>query len=138
MKDIGPIILSAIVLTAAGLGQRLQPATAQEVPPQVPPDTQTQIFAPLAAGEEPNCGMWQNGTWIPTGSCGPNDYRSHVVGTITFVKGHLVTIQQAAQSLVINDQPALERRTSGRVAVGRQVVASGYWRDGTFYATTLT
>jgi hypothetical protein len=38
---------------------------------------------------------------------------------------------------VINDQPALNRQSSGRVAVGRQIVAYGYWRDGNFYATAM-
>jgi hypothetical protein len=60
-----------------------------------------------------------------------------VSGTVTAVKGHLVTLQQTTKSLVINDQPALDQRTTGRVAVGRQVVAVGFWRNGTFYATLL-
>jgi hypothetical protein len=54
------------------------------------------------------------------------------------VTGHLVTLQQSTQSLVVNDQPALNRRESGRVAVGRSVVAHGYWLTGTFYATSMT
>jgi hypothetical protein len=53
------------------------------------------------------------------------------------VKGHLVTIQQTNRSLVINDQPALDHKQTGKVAVGRQVVAYGYWQDGTFYATAI-
>jgi hypothetical protein len=53
------------------------------------------------------------------------------------VKGHLVTIQQTARTLVINDQPALDRQQTGKVAVGRQIVAYGYWMHGTFYATAI-
>jgi hypothetical protein len=60
-----------------------------------------------------------------------------VTGTITAVNGHLVTIQQAKQQLVIDDQPALDRQTTGRVAVGRAVAAHGYWQDGTFFASRL-
>lgn len=60
-----------------------------------------------------------------------------VSGTITSVKGHLVTLQQSAQLLVINDQPGLLARETGKVAVGRQVVALGYWQSGTFYATHI-
>lgn len=62
---------------------------------------------------------------------------THVNGTITSVSGHLVTLQQANGTIVINDQPALDNKTTGNVAVGRQVVAVGYWRGGTFYATAL-
>jgi hypothetical protein len=54
------------------------------------------------------------------------------------VAGHLVTIQQTDKSVVINDQPALNNKLTGKVAVGRQVVAHGYWDGATFYATLLT
>jgi hypothetical protein len=60
-----------------------------------------------------------------------------VSGTITSVKGHLVTLQQSAQIIVVNDQPGLLARETGKVAVGRQVVALGYWQSGTFYATHI-
>jgi hypothetical protein len=103
------------------------------------------------------CGAWQNGVFIPNGNCvdetvnamttttttvvaAPNTEAripGRVSGTITFVKGHLVTLQQSAQQLVINDEPGLMARETGKVAVGRQVVAHGYWRGGTFYATRL-
>jgi hypothetical protein len=89
---------------------------------------------------DPICGMWANGTWTPNGKCpsyavGP--HRARVAGTITAVKGHLVTVQQATQTVVINDQPALDRMQTGKVAVGRQVVAYGYWAGGNFYATVI-
>jgi hypothetical protein len=63
--------------------------------------------------------------------------RQRVSGTITSVTGHMVTVQQSAQSLVINDSPALQHQASGRVAVGRQITAHGYWEAGTFYATRI-
>lgn len=89
---------------------------------------------------DPICGVWVSGVWQPNGHCpgyavGPR--RARVAGTITIVRGHLVTVQLADRSIVINDQPALNRQMSGRVAVGRQIVAYGYWRDGNFYATAM-
>jgi hypothetical protein len=95
------------------------------------------------------CGAVQDGVWVSNGNCTDDastavdtdttdgHLRGRVAGTITSVSGHLVTLQQSSQSLVVNDQPALNRRETGRVAVGRQVVAHGYWLDGTFFATSL-
>jgi hypothetical protein len=111
----------------------------------------------------PYCGAWSDGTWTPNGNCvnettttttvttqraampggdrddvaaAPNPGRvaQRVSGTITAVRGHLVTIQQSNNDLVIDDQPALDDEDTGRVAVGRVVTAHGYWQDGTFYA----
>jgi hypothetical protein len=81
-----------------------------------------------------------NDQWVPNGNC--TAYvtvirHGAIAGTITHAQGHLVTIQQTARSLVVNDQPALERQRTGKVAVGRQVVAYGYWMNGTFYATAI-
>lgn len=129
MKNFYPILATAALMTAAALGRSSSPALAQPVPPADAP--------PSALQDDRNCGTWKDGTWIPNGSCPADDYHSRVSGTITSVKGHLVTVQQTTGELVINDQPALDSRTTGRVAVGRQVVAAGYWRNGTFYATVL-
>jgi hypothetical protein len=110
-----------------------------------------------AGPHSPYCGSWQNNSWVPNGSCVEETVtttttttavpvavpapdarmRGRVSGTITIVKGHLVTLQQATQSIVINDQPALGSQATGRVAVGRSVVAHGYWENGTFYATRI-
>jgi hypothetical protein len=137
MKNVNSILAGSTLGAAIALGCVAQ-AMAQPMPPQAPPAVEQQA-APDQDGADMqvNCGSWQSGTWVPTGACGPNDYRSHVAGTITSVKGHLVTLQQTTQTLVINDQPALDRKTTGRVAVGRQVSAAGYWRNGTFYATLI-
>jgi hypothetical protein len=107
------------------------------------PDADTDDTAAMGPNNQygdPICGVWASGVWQPNGHCpgyavGP--HRARVAGTITEVKGHLVTVQQAEKSLVINDQPALNRQTSGRVAVGRQIVAYGYWDGGNFYATAM-
>lgn len=85
------------------------------------------------------CGTWQGDTWVPNGTCTSSEYKhERLAGTITSVKGHLVTIQQTAGTLVIDDTQALKNELTGKVAVGRQVVAHGYWDHGTFYATLLT
>lgn len=84
------------------------------------------------------CGAWHADTWVPSGTCSKPLRHQRVAGTIVAVKGHLVTVQLASRQLVINDTPALNNQLSGRVAVGRQIVAHGYWRAGTFYATLIT
>lgn len=86
------------------------------------------------------CGSWVNDVWVPNGSCPPDtgDFRHDTLtGTITSVSGHLVTIQQTARTVVIDDQPALDAKQTGKVAVGRMIVAYGYWRQGNFFATAI-
>jgi hypothetical protein len=85
------------------------------------------------------CGTWQADTWTPNGTC-TGDVKRHarVEGTITIVKGHLVTIQQGTGTVVIDDTPALNNQFSGKVAVGRRIVAHGYWVGDNFYATIIT
>lgn len=41
------------------------------------------------------------------------------------------------RQVTIDDQPALDNRTSGRVSVGRYLTAYGYWQNGVFYATSM-
>jgi hypothetical protein len=86
------------------------------------------------------CGTWNGDTWVPNGTCGDPTLHRHerVAGTITSVKGHLVTVQQTERTLVVDDTPALNNQLSGKVAVGRRIIAHGYWNNGTFYATLLT
>jgi hypothetical protein len=133
LKSLLHVAVAGAFCAAIGLAA---PATAQQPAPDA--TTVPQQAGASAPGQQPpDCGTWQSGTWVPTGACGADDYRSHVSGTVTAVKGHLVTLQQATQSMIINDQPALEKQETGKVAVGRQVLAVGYWRSGTFYATNL-
>jgi len=138
VKLISAILGGAVLGTSLLVGT-IGPAVAQEQPPapQPPPAAQPAPGAPDNPMSEPNCGTWASGAWVSNGTCPASDYRGRISGTITAVKGHLVTIQQTTGSLVINDQPALDHQTSGRVAVGRQVVAVGYWRNGVFYANRL-
>jgi hypothetical protein len=83
------------------------------------------------------CGTWVNDEWVPNGNCQGSIRHDTVSGTITIVKGHLVTVQQSTRTVVINDQPALNAKQTGKVAVGRSIVAYGYWMDGNFYATAI-
>jgi hypothetical protein len=140
MKKMYAILATAILGSAVAFAQAPARGVAQEMEQQPTPEQ----VAPLPAApvdqsvrSYPDCGSWESGTWVPSGACGSGDYRSHVAGTITFVKGHLVTLQQSTKQLVINDKPALDQQTSGRVGVGRVVTAYGYWRDGVFYATRI-
>jgi hypothetical protein len=102
--------------------------------------TTTQTTTTQTTYNDASCGTWNGDTWVSNGSCGDPTLHRHerVVGTITFVKGHLVTVQQTDRTLVINDAPALNNQLTGRVAVGRQITAHGYWDSGTFYATLIT
>lgn len=139
----------AAILAAAALVAVPAPALAQAAP------------GAQSTAASPVCGYWQNGTWVNTGACAHNPYcgayvngvwvengncpdvrgyiprRAFVTGTITKVAGHLVTVQQTRGAVVINDQPALNRQTTGKVAVGRAITALGFWRNGTFFATRI-
>jgi len=119
--------LTAAICSVALLGLASASALAQVTPT-------TPVY------QDPYCGAIVNGVWVSNGNCGPvtnTTAFSRVSGTIIFVRGHLVTLQQADRQLVINDQPALDMQATGRVAVGRAVEAIGYWRNGTFYATQI-
>ena len=84
------------------------------------------------------CGQWNGDVWVTNGSCQPDVHRhARLAGTITIVKGHLVTIAQTNGTVTIDDTPALANKMTGEVAVGRQIVAHGYWDAGTFYATII-
>ena len=84
------------------------------------------------------CGQWNGDVWVSNGSCAPDLHRhARLAGTITIVKGHLVTVQQTTGTVTIDDTPALANKMTGQVAVGRQIVAHGYWDGGTFYATII-
>ena len=99
--------------------------------------------APAAEGgpyNDSTCGTWVNDQWVPNANCAVYVTvirHESLAGTITQVQGHLVTIQQTTRTLVINDQPALDRQQTGKIGVGRQIVAYGYWKGGTFYATAI-
>jgi hypothetical protein len=85
------------------------------------------------------CGTWQTDTWTANSSCtGVAKRHARVDGTISIVKGHLVTVQQSTGTIVVDDTPALNNKFTGKVAVGRTIVAHGYWDGDNFYATMIT
>ncbi len=114
---------NSLVAAGAFLGLMLAVPAGAQTPPYV----------------DSSCGTWQGDTWVANGSCASGVHKhERVTGTITIVKGHLVTVQQSDRTVVIDDSLALKNQLTGRVAVGRQIVAHGYWDNGTFYATLLT
>jgi hypothetical protein len=122
--------LIAILTAAAGMLAAGAAASAQGAPPP---------GAPPPAYNDAACGSWNGDVWTPNGNCTTSTYRHEVVaGTIVSVKGHLVTLQQTTKQVVIDDSAALSDQTTGRVAVGRQIVAHGYWMGENFYATAIT
>ncbi|MGA8574638.1 MAG: hypothetical protein WB609_02985 [Candidatus Cybelea sp.] len=125
MKALITIITAAAGMLAAGAISLAQGAPPP--PGAAPPYVDTA------------CGSWQGDTWTPNGQCTTTTYKHEVVtGTIVSVKGHLVTLQQTTKQVVIDDSAALNDQTTGRVAVGRQIVAHGYWQGENFYATAIT
>ena len=66
---------------------------------------------PTTPYSDTNCGSWNGDVWTPNGNCPNVNYKHQVVaGTITSVKGHLVTLQQTTGSVVIDDS-AYNRQT---------------------------
>lgn len=92
-------------------------------------------------GQYPNSqypnGQYGNNCYSNGGNYGGQYGNASITGTIIAVNGNQVTILSNFQPVTINDQPALDNRTSGRVAVGRSVTAYGYWQGGTFFATRI-
>jgi len=115
-----------ILLAAAFLSLGLGSAAIAQTPATV-------IYVDTA------CGAWQTDTWTPNSTCtGTPRKHEKVAGTITMVKGHLVTVQQSTGTIVVDDTPALAKEDTGKVAVGRTIVAHGYWDGDNFYATLIT
>lgn len=156
MKVLGILLAATLALGAApALAQQTQPDNDQATTQQqtttttttttVDKDPNADLDDTAAMGPDkqygdPICGTWANGVWTPNGNCpayrvGP--HRARLTGTITKVDGHLVTVQQSTRTVVINDQPALNNKMSGKVAVGRQIVAYGYWVGPNYYATII-
>ena len=100
----------SILAAAAGVLGLATAANAEDAPP---------MAAPNAGGayNDTACGTWQGDQWQSNGACATTNYKHAVVaGTITIVKGHLVTLQQTNGTIVIDDSAALNNGTTGRVA----------------------
>jgi hypothetical protein len=93
---------------------------------------------PHYCGSNGNCG-YNNGQ--NNGQCNNNGQgqgNTSIRGTITSVNGNQVTVMEGfGQTVTINDQPALDNQSTGRVVVGRYVTAYGYYQNGIFYATSM-
>lgn len=143
MKALLMIITAAVGMLGFGttaIAQGAPPPPQGGPPPAAPaPPPAPAPMGPGASYIDTNCGSWNGDVWTPNGSCPDVNYRHQVVaGTITSVKGHLVTLQQTTGTVVVDDSAALNNQSSGRVAVGRQIVAHGYWNGNNFYATAIT
>lgn len=151
MNTMKPLLalLFAGLMTGLAVAQTTPPATQQTTTTTTTTTTDTDpnadnddkaAFGPNDQYGDPICGVWMNGVWQPNGHCpdyavGP--HRMRIEGTITAVKGHLVTVQQATRTIVVDDTPALNRQMTGKVAVGRRIIAYGYVRGDNYYATII-
>jgi hypothetical protein len=115
----------------------------------------------IVGPHNPYCGAWVAGAFQTNGNCvtettttttntqpaanmamtgggpAPTRYAERVSGQITNVSGHLITLQHGSNTLIVDDSRALNHDDTGHVATGRDVVAHGYWEDGTFYASSF-
>jgi hypothetical protein len=138
------------------------PAGAQSTQTTQTTRTTTTQSGDVVGPHNPYCGAWLDGTFQPNGNCvtettttttttqpaaipapppgnvvaagAPNRVAERVSGKIVAVNGHMVTLQHGDRTLIVDDSRALNREDTGHVATGREVVAHGYWEDGTFYA----
>jgi hypothetical protein len=84
-----------------------------------------------------SCGYWSEGTWVAT-PCAPRPQREAVSGTIVGINNNMLTVQTGpTRTVLVNDQPALNRMTTGRIFTGRVITAYGHWGDGEFIATSI-
>jgi hypothetical protein len=85
------------------------------------------------------CGYWSQGSWVATPCAPRRQQQSAVSGTIVGVNNNMLTLQTGpAQTVVVNDEPALHRMDTGRIYTGRVIVAYGYWNGGAFVATSIS
>lgn len=108
----------------------------------------------------PYCGAWADGTFQANGNCvtettttttttpattamagpavaAPNRVSERVSGKIIIVNKNMITLQHGKSTLIVDDSRALNLADTGHVATGRDVIAHGYWEDGTFYARSF-
>jgi hypothetical protein len=150
------IAVGAGVLFAAAL--LTGPAGAQTTQTTQSTQTTSTQTGSVVGQYDPYCGAWVNGAFTPSGNCvtetsttttttqpaatgmttpamvTPNRVSERVSGKIVIVNKNMITLQHGDQMLIVNDSRALSRADTGHVATGRDVIAHGYWEDGTFYA----
>jgi hypothetical protein len=93
-----------------------------------------------------NNGGYSNGGYSNSGYNNGNCYNggqygrsanARIFGTIVWVDGNHVVLQTGSRRVDVDDQPALDNQSSGRVSVGRSLTAYGYWQGNVFYATRM-
>jgi len=150
------IALGTGVLFAAGLVTG--PAIAQTSQTTQTTQTTSTQSGNVVGQYNPYCGAWANGVFDPSGNCVtetsttttttqpaatgmtdsamsvPKRVSERVSGKIVIVNKNMITLQHGDRTLIVNDSRALNNDDTGHVATGRDVVAHGYWEDGTFYA----
>jgi hypothetical protein len=150
------IAVSTGVLFAASLVAG--PAGAQTTETTQTTKTTSTQTGNIVGQYNPYCGAWADGEFKPNGNCvteisitptttqpatttmagpagaAPNRVSERVSGKIIMVNKNMITLQHGDRTLIVNDSRALSRGDTGHVATGRDVVAHGYWEDGTFYA----
>lgn len=75
-------------------------------------------------------GCYSNGTY-------PGGQNQQVGGTILSVSGDRITLLGLPPVTIDASQAIDNNRTSGSLAIGRHITAYGYYRNGTFYATSI-
>ncbi|MGA8474427.1 MAG: hypothetical protein WB681_05115 [Candidatus Cybelea sp.] len=116
------------------------PASAQQTGPCGYWSEGTWISTPC---EQPSyqsspCGYWSEGVWVAS-PCAPHRARAAVSGTIVGINSTMLTVQTGpTQTVVVNDEPALNRMDTGHIYTGRVIVAYGYWDGGEFVATSIS
>jgi hypothetical protein len=137
------------------------PAGAQSTQTTQTTQTTSTQTGDVVGQHNPYCGAWINGAFQTNGNCVtetlttttttqpatamagapvvamPNRVGERVSGKITMVNKNMITLQHGDSTLIVNDSRALNLDQTGHVATGRDVVAHGYWEDGTFYARSF-
>jgi hypothetical protein len=137
------------------------PAGAQSTQTTQTTNTTTTQTGDVVGRHNPYCGAWVGGAFQANGNCvtettttktttpatavmaapavvaAPKRFSERVSGKITMVNKNMITLQHGDRTLVVNDSRALNLSDTGHVATGRDVVAHGYWEDGTFYARSF-
>lgn len=158
MRKSFAIAVGAGAMLLAGLAAG--PAFAQTSSTTQTTTTRT-ATGDIIGPHNPYCGVWVGDAFQANGNCvtettttttttqpaavaapgaavvvaAPNGrINERISGKIIAVDKNMVTLQHGNRTLIVNDGRALSREDTGRVATGREVVAHGYWEDGTFYA----
>ena len=118
------------------------PASAQQPTPCGYWSEGVWVVTPCAQPQYPppsQCGYYDEyGDWVPT-PCGPPRHAQMAVsGRIVGVDGNMLAVATGpTRTVVVNDQPALNRLATGHIYTGRYITAYGYWDGGQFIATSI-